>query len=243
MLQPDAVSTHAMEQTDDIEQLALAWVAAQCADQSDRFFRRESHDPRFCFELLRRALALRDALAWEQIYRQYQPLVVGWVTRHPAFERSGEDAGAFVNAAFERLWSAIPPERFAQFPDLASLLRYLQMCVHSVLTDHARSAAQSALTLMPEMVDDRLAQPDIAVAVADRAAREAFWALLRPRLRDRREREVVYAAYILGLKPREICQHYSASFPRVADVYRVKENLLERLRRDPELRRLVSDDA
>lgn len=232
-----------MDPAPDIQQLALSQVAAQCADQSDRFFRREAHDPRFCFELLRRALLLREAHAWELIYRQYQPLVVGWITRHPTFATSGEEAGAFVNAAFEKLWVAVPPERFQQFPDLASLLRYLQLCVHSVLTDHARSTAHAALTLLPDLANAGLAQPDIAVAVADRAAHEAFWALLMPRLRDDRERQIIYAAYVLGMKPREICQHYRASFQRVEDVYRVKENLLERLRRDPELRQLVADDA
>jgi hypothetical protein len=41
---------------------------------------------------------------------------------------------------------------------------------------------------------------------------------------------------LFGYKPAEIHQHYPTVFPTVQDVYRVKRNLLERLRRNRALR-------
>ena len=226
-----------------LHELALPAVAAQCADQSDRFFRREAFDGRFCYELLRRALAERSAAAWEAIYRQYQPLVSSWVTRHPAFVSSGEEIAHFVNAAFEKFWLAVPPAKFRQFADLAALLRYLQMCVHSVLTDHARQSAHLALCALPDETLVRNSQPDVASSVVDREARAAFWRMLLERVHDERDRQLVYATYVLGLKPREICRQYETLFASVGDVYRAKENLLDRLRRDQEFQKFVADNA
>ena len=60
--------------------------------------------------------------------------------RHAAFPASGEEAQYFVNRAFDKLWTAMTPQKFERFPDLKSLLRYLQMCVHSAIIDHVRVA-------------------------------------------------------------------------------------------------------
>ncbi len=226
-----------------LHELALPAVAAQCADQSDRFFRREAFDGRFCYELLRRALAERSTAAWEAIYRQYQPLVSSWITRHPAFASSGEEIAHFVNAAFEKFWLAVPPAKFRQFADLPALLRYLQMCVHSVLTDHARQSAHLGLGSLSDDILAHTSQPDIASSVADRDAREAFWRVLLERIHDERDRQLIYATYVLGLKPREICRQYETLFAGVGDVYRAKENLLDRLRRDQEFQKFVADNT
>src|SRR5688572_16981463 len=118
--------------TDPLHHLRLGSVARRCAQESELFFRREPNDPRFCFELLRRAILEHNQDAWEMSYSQYRTLVSGWITRHPGFTDSGEESGYFVNAAFDKFWSAITPDKFALFADLRAVLRYLQMCVHSV---------------------------------------------------------------------------------------------------------------
>ena len=50
------------------------------------------------------------------------------------------------------------------------------------------------------------------------------------------ERLLVCLMYVHGLKPSEVCAGYARLFPSVEDVYRVKRNLLERLRRNRRLR-------
>lgn len=227
----------------NVQQLRLENIAEQCAKESTQFFQRLSYDPRYCFELLRRALEERNHLAWQFVYRQYEALVLSWVVRHSAFATSGEEVDHFVNGAFEKFWLAIPPERFQNFTDLKALLRYLQMCVHSVISDHTRQAEQRMLSTQPLLIDGITNQPDIATSIVDQAQGDALWQWIDARLHNERERQVIYASFVLSLKPREVYQQFPDHFRDVSEVYRVKENVLERLRRDPELRRLFGENA
>ena len=63
--------------------------------------------------------------------------------QHPASERIHEREDC-VNLVFERFWVAIGPDRFAEFPSVAALLKYLKMCVHTVLIDEVRAARGAA---------------------------------------------------------------------------------------------------
>jgi hypothetical protein len=227
----------------DFQALALAQIARRCAQESDQFFQRQPHDPRFCYELLRRAILERDQQAWELIYTQYRALVSGWVTRHPAYPSSGEEVQFFVNCAFEKFWSALDPDKFQRFPDLKSLLRYLQMCVHSVIVDQGR-ATRPTLELDPELIAGAsgLAAGTISQPL-DHARRREFWHWLAARLNGEAERQVVYGSFFLALKPRELFVQYHDTFRDIAEVYRVKENVLARLRRDPDLKKFLDEDA
>jgi RNA polymerase sigma factor (sigma-70 family) len=229
----------------DLRLLTLAGIAHRCAQETEHFFQRRSHDPRYCFELFRRAVVERDGQAWGQLYTRYRPLVAGWVERHSAFAASGEEVQFFVNRAFEKMWSALSPDSFDSFPNLKSLLRYLQVCVHSAILDQTRKAELFTASLDDEdMVAKRgQAETEDDNHVLDRMQRQEFWNALDARLHDERERRVVYESFVLGLKPREIQARYQETFDDVKQVYRVKENVLARLRRDAELVKFLSGDA
>ena len=57
-------------------------------------------------------------------------------------------------------------------------------------------------------------------------------------LDDEAERLVVYLSFVLDLKPAAIHGRHPGRFGSMADVYRVKRNALDRLRRSPEIRAL-----
>lgn len=225
-----------------LERTDLVTVAQRCAEETERFFSRLGHDPRYCFELFRRAMADRLERAWEYLYLQYRPLVIGWVKRNPCYPATGEEAAYFANRAFERMWGAIPAERFGRFADLKSLLRYLQMCVHSVVVDHARRQEQEAL----EADADRLVRAGAAVSPSarqqalDRLKREDFWREIQSRLNSDQERLVVRGCFIEGLTPRALYERHRGTFASVTEIYRTKENVLARLRRDEGLRDLFA---
>jgi DNA-directed RNA polymerase specialized sigma24 family protein len=143
------------------------------------------------------------------------------------------------------MWSAMTPAKFEGFPDLKSVLRYLQMCVHSVIMDHMRRAETAHLELDDDDFVERIDVGDTshAEATLDRIDRQGMWTAIEERLKDDRERAVLYGSFVLGLKPRELAKKYDNDFRDVKDVYRVKENLLARLRRDAELRKLLDLDA
>lgn len=226
-----------------LRSLTLSGVAQRCAEESDHFFHRRDHDPRFCFELFRRAIEERNEGAWSFLCDQYRPLVAGWVKRNEAFFGSKEGVSYFVNGAFAKMWSAVTPKKFADFDDLKSLLRYLQLCVSSVIMDHVRSVDyHERLEDLPPNVEEATGIGVEQRALA-RAERDNFWQAISARLKDEQERLVVYYSYLVGFKPSQILEHRPDAFADVREIYRTKENVLARLRRDDALKELFSPDA
>ena len=226
----------------DLNALSIHILRHRCAEESDRYFRRQAHDPRYCFEIVRRAITEQNQRAWNMVYEQYQPLVTGWIQRHSLYPSLDEELQYFVNRAFEKMWSVLTPEKFERFPDLKSVLRYLQMCVHSVIIDYVRAREQAELfedipgNPMANM-RDRVNGPEIQIA--DRSQAETLWQWITERLKTDLERRVVYCSYVLDLKPAQIYEQHPDLFQDVREIYQIKENVLARLRRDQELRELL----
>jgi hypothetical protein len=237
----------------DPKRLSAAGLASQCAQETDRFLNRRDHDPRYCFELFRRAIEEGSEQAWKLLFGQYRSLVSSWAKRHRAFPTCGEEAEYVVNRAFERMWSALTPatgkagspSAFAKFPDLKSLLRYLQMCVHSVIIDLGRRAGPPLISLedLDPVLERVLLGQQAGAKPYDNLQREQFWQALALRLKSDQELRVLSASFLLGLKPREILAQYPEEFGSIREVYRIKENLLARLRRDAELEEILVGDA
>jgi DNA-directed RNA polymerase specialized sigma24 family protein len=229
----------------DISLLTLAGIAHRCSQETALFFQRQSYDPRYCFELFRRAIVGHDQRAWELIYAQYRPLVAGWVERHSAFPDSGEEAQYFVNRAFEKMWAALNSDKFSRFSDLGSLLRYLQMCVHSVILDQVRVAERCVVGVQAEglAAEKSTSGPIVEDQALDWVHRQEFWREINARVHNEKERRVVYGSFILALKPRELYARFRETFRDVDEVYRIKENVLARLRRDAGLQEFLDGDA
>jgi DNA-directed RNA polymerase specialized sigma24 family protein len=225
--------------------LTLNGIAHRCARETELFFHRQEFDPRYCFELFRRAIVDRCQRAWEFIYDQYRPQVIGWAKRHPSFPATGEEAPYFVNRAFEKMWAALSPAKFSRFPNLQALLRYLQMCVHSAIVDSVRTTDRPAVDLPVEALAPRgsVHDPVVENQVLERMDRQELWQAIDARLRGEQERRVVYGSFVLGLKPRNLYEQFRDTFEDVHQIYRIKENLLARLRRDAELERFLNQNA
>jgi hypothetical protein len=211
--------------------VSIADLITACHDATTRFRRGESpagaddaSSP--CFELFRRAVAERDHAAWEAVMAQYAGLVMAWVRRHPATAAlpAHDRDDDWVTTAFGRFWIAIGPDRFGQFTGLAALLRYLKLCVHSALVDAVR--ANAAARTVPLTVAQ-----DLAAADGDSLAAADLWHAITQALPDETERFVARLSLVMGLKPAEIHERFPDRFATVADVYRIKRTLLERLRR------------
>jgi hypothetical protein len=73
--------------------------------------------------------------------------------------------------------------------------------------------------------------------------RKRLWGAVDARILDERERKVVYCLFELDLKPKAIAERYPEDFCDVHEVYRVRQIVLERLGRDPNIRKLFRSDA
>jgi hypothetical protein len=228
----------------DLKFMQLGSLSRRCAQESDLFFRHQEHDPRFCYEIFRRAILNRDEKAWDCVYHQYETLVASWVERHSFYHILGEERDFFVNGAFAKMWAVLTPEKFPSFADLKSILKYLQLCVHSVLADALRLRRQADLFQVDlEGLEDREdAHPRVPEEqVFRRAMAEDLLALLYRKANNLQERRIAYGLFVLDLKPAEILEIYAGEFRNVQEVYRVKENFLARLKRDREFLEFIED--
>jgi hypothetical protein len=91
-----------------------------------------------------------------------------------------------------------------------------------------------------DRVGDGDATTDVeAIAMGEMAGHE-LWQVIAEEVPDETERLVVYWSFALGLKPGEIHERSPERYPSVADVYRIKRNVLDRLRRSQRLRQLAA---
>jgi len=224
--------------------LSLTDLARICAEETEFFFQHRDHDTRYCFELFRRAIREYDQYAWEIIYNQYQSLVSGWVQHHNGFETSGEEVEFFVTGAFAKISSILTAEKFDKFSDLQSLLSYLKMCVHSVITDYNRKADRANLQISFDdlHLEIETTDPSPESAVLDKLDNQTLWTRLKDKLNDEKEHLVMQGIFVLALKPRELCDYYEGTFANVEEVYRIKQNIFARLRRDSEFRKFLGVD-
>src|SRR5215813_10228725 len=133
------------------QHLSVTDLAGLCTEETNKFLRQIASNDCYCLELFRRAIVDRNEDAWGSIYLQYAPLVLTWVTQHQsATPILGQEGSApLVNAAFAKFSQALTPAKMENFDSLAAILKYLKMCVHSVVADEvrARKAQQFEETL------------------------------------------------------------------------------------------------
>jgi hypothetical protein len=211
-------------------------LARRCREETLRFLKGESRDDSFCFEIFQRAVVHRDDDAWDAIVAQYRGIVLAYVGRHTAAAMLHESDDYWVNRAFQRFWSAVGADRFSQFPDLPALLKYLKLCVHSVLMDDVRARRTASQTPLEELPETLAAHTDVGHSVIGKLAGEQLWGAISRELQDEAEERVIYLSFARDMKPADIVERCPGLFASVADVYRIKRNVLERLRRSAEIR-------
>lgn len=219
------LTTHAL----DPDRLSLPALAARCVEESKRFLKHEPTDSRYELELFRRAVALQNEDAWAYLYQQYAPMVLTWITQR--IPGSEEEYAELVNAAFARFAQAVTPAKFAHFGHVAALLKYLKMCVHSVVADEVRARRHRPSEESIEHMDTELGTADDpADGVIAEIAAQGLWKVIRSKLHSEDELALILAS-MRGYHPMEIWQLHRDLFETVADVYRIKRNMMERFRR------------
>jgi len=220
-----------------VERLSVNDLARSCAEETQKFLHQSASDDRYCLEMFRRAIVGRDDDAWACLYQQYAPLVLTWVNQHQSASvlLGQEGSSTLVNAVFAKFAQALTPAKMTNFTSLAALLKYLKMCVHSVIADEIRSRQTRQYEETLDAIEQEPASDDPAEDVISGISMQHLWQVIQGELHNEEERLLIYLAYVQGMKPAEICAHQRQHFATVEDVYRVKRNVLERLRRNQRL--------
>jgi DNA-directed RNA polymerase specialized sigma24 family protein len=196
-----------------------------------------SHEP-FCFELFRRAIVEGCSLSWTFLHNQYYSLVRYWVSRRTPPDPDAIDD--LTQEAFTAFWRFYTPDKLAEAGRLGNVLAYMKSCAASVVAQERRKAdGRVPTTPGSEWVVDACVSVRSAEASALREMNaKDLWTVIEAACNDEREQLVARLVFKLDLKPRDIAARFPKLFPDVSEVYRVKRNLLDRLRRDPILRRI-----
>jgi hypothetical protein len=182
-------------------------------------------------ELFRRAICERDEFAWSTIVDEYSQLVRVWIRQHPVTYQLHENHDDLVCGSFARFWAAVKPERWEHFCDLASVLRYLKLCAHSQVLDAARAARPWRTVPLDDLVDESTNGLDVEADLIDAMGAAELWQLVLEALSDESEQLVAYLSFVREVPPAQISARHPQLFPNAAAVYRVKRNILDRLRR------------
>jgi DNA-directed RNA polymerase specialized sigma24 family protein len=207
-----------------VEELAQA-----CAEQASRPHA-SVDDPDPCYELFCCAFASSNHDAWQAILNQYRKLVSYWLDQH-----ASEDA---IQEVFLRFWkaqqSATSPF-IARFPNIRTVMGYLKKCAITVHIEARRNEERQRI-LWDRLHDAALVESIITSARPNRENTGFdLKHLVLSKLKGEGEQVVFESMYYHNLTPREIQVERPDLFSDKRAVYRVKENLMKRLRRDPEL--------
>jgi hypothetical protein len=223
-----------MHETSGLPGLALDDLARHCAQQTDRYRRRLEHDLRYCLEIVRRAIRRQDEQAWEIFEDQSRSQVASWVRRHPGFDECGEGVDDLIRHAFEKLWRSFSADhgKLDRFTNYQGWMKYLQMCVHSVIVDALRSNRPSL-----EIPEDLSYQSE-----GGSTSPRDLWEYVARQLKDDQERLVMEAFLLYGSEPQDLFRQFPSRFSSVKEIYRIRQNVLARLRRDTSFRELFGPD-
>lgn len=216
----------------NLHEFTLVGLAYRCRIETTRYLNNQTHDPRYGYELFRRALEephkLESKQAWGFVQAQYKPLAIKWVRRHWRFKLINQSADKFADDGLHRMWEVFAkyPGKMTKedFPTLARLLGYLRMCVWSAINSYPLAPQGDAEV------------PEIAVAMPvdlDLITSQS-WRCIEERLKKDIERVVAFESFINERVPREIAVIYPELFASVKDVHRVKDTMLKRFRRNAE---------
>jgi DNA-directed RNA polymerase specialized sigma24 family protein len=215
----------------------ILWAEARF--QEANFVRGEPSEDAAGVELFRRAIADADEEAWEAVVTLYRGLLIAQSARQVVRNLVDEDAGFCVDRAFQRFWRATRARGIHEFQDLASILKYLKMCLGSVLLDEARARRRQACVSIEDVSPDTCVSTDPSAEVVGRIAQRELWDAIDREMRNDDERLVLRLSFAAGLSPREIRALHPERFADVSEVYRLKRNLIERLRRNQALQELL----
>ena len=223
-----------MAQPPDLQRLPLDDLARGCAQESERFRLRLEQDARFCFEIFRRAIADADGQAWTIFAEQYHFQIARWAQRHPGFTQCGESVDDLVAHVLTKLWQtfATNKHKLNQFNSFQSLMAYCKMCVHSEVVDALRTNKQTAAEL-----DESMEAP-----APNQTPDQQLWDYVLPRLKDEQERLVIQGLFLYGMTPKDLWNRFRSRFSDMSEIYRVKQNVIARLRRDAAFRQLFGAD-
>ena len=210
-----------------LSELSTSALAKHCTRELSTYRNGEPSNELYGLELFRRAIVQSDQDAWQCLQQCFSELVLNWLRRHPHKEeaRRFDSEENYVARAFERFWLATAYKRQVEFSTLAAALQYLRASLNGAILDTLRACSRPQETPLPE--EGSPEEP----GVEDSIDSGELWELLREMFPCERDQRLVYLLFHCGLKPREIIRYCPGEFSDVREVYLIRRNIHDRLKR------------
>lgn len=219
-----------MQNSEELQSLALDNLAHGCAEETQKFFHQNPNDPRYCFEIFRRAYAeqLNDALVY--VYSIYEPVLTRRARRHPLFSRSCQDDAFFARIALANFYQATHGHKFIEkFSELAAVLKYLYACLHSAIVQDVR-----ANYALEEAELEQVPAPTLQDDASE------LWQHILQILHEPQYQHLAYQRFVLEMKPAEILRAAPEQWENEREITVALQLIRRRLRNDALLREMAS---
>ncbi len=214
-----------------VHNMNIPALVEDAAREIQKYRHREPSNDQYSLELFNRALQQKDSLAWEAVQQCFTQMMYQWLYCHHLCEVACrfESEENYIAQGFARFWQATADNQHITFPTLGAALKYLRVSLHAVIIDTLRTYARSSVVALP--ADD---EPG-TLSCEDEYETDELWQIIHHFLPDERQYRVAYLLYHCGLKPREIVQFCGQEFDDVQEIYRLRRNIIDRLRRNADL--------
>ncbi len=216
---------------DTLQAMSTSTLVEGCIRELQKYRRGEPSNEHYSLELLHRALIQQDVLAWEGVQQCFTQLMYQWLYCHSLYKMACrfESDENYIAQGFARFWQETIGNQNITFLSLGSALKYLHVSLHAIIIDTLRTYSRSTIVALP--ADD---EPG-TLACEDEYDTSDLWQIIGHLLVDERQYRVAYLLYHCGLKPREIVQFCGQEFDDVQEIYRLRRNIIDRLRRNADL--------
>ncbi len=221
-----------MQSSEEPQSLDLENLARGCAEETQKFFQHKPDDPRYCFEIFRRAYAeqINDALSY--IYSIYMPLLIRRARRHQLYFRSCQDDTFFARVALANFYQATHGHRFIEkFSELGAILKYLYACLHSAIVQDVR-----ATYILEESELDQVPAP------TPQADASELWQHILQVLPEPKYQGLAYQRFVLEMKPAEILHVAPEQWKNEREITVALQSIRRRLRNNIQLREMAGFD-
>ena len=185
----------------------LAALKYRCSLEINNYRQKKESDDRYCLEIFKRAIIDGDNEAWVALQEQFRENVLIWLRCHTKRQEALriETEQNYIDDTFKRFWLWGNNQRF-EFRSLAGALKFLNLCLNSLIIDNLRFYARS----------ERIPLPEYRISTASTNGgpddKRELWQAIQKILTDKRELRIVFLLYHEGLKPREIIQRCPGEF-------------------------------
>jgi hypothetical protein len=213
----------------ELRTISVSELADGCISEINKYRNgEEPYNEQYCLEMFRRATVEHDSLVWELLQQRLNETMLRWMRSHPqrniACRFDSEEN--YVAQAFARFWQATTHNRVLEFNTLGAAFRYLRASLNGTILDTLRASLRPKEIPLPEpggSTEPLIEEQDDSSEV---------WEIVRTILLDTRQQRLAYLLFHCGLKPREIVEYCPQEFGEIREVYSLRRNIIERLRRN-----------